>query len=881
MTVVRSVVHPVIASGVFSPLEDQFGSGFAPTSSASSISQDGVNITLDTSYQVGQHVDDTYFVIADSGGEVVISSWEVDSGETVATYKGGVMVDPADMTTQGFDNRTGPDAWYDAGVNESLPLTVDVSDGNPKTVWFYRGFGLSDPAFTSRTWGYAFVQVTVYASSNKPLANPIKPPGLYVAGGKPMLTTADINYNAVTPVAVPAGASEPDWDAKGYGKRPKVFWGPSFTCTTLLPYLWQEDYNGTQAPLNNDVILGAISNSADRVELINRIVRDGMEVHASLALNNKAFIAAGGHGQGWKALRFFAGIFLEDSAYLESAGWVAVATGALFSPAFAEDNLFIGAADGTYTYGKPIYGQVQTSGWLSGPPFPNNHVALDPAGLRECHWIAHHAADVVAGGATSVTLSSDSFSPAIAANYAVRITAGPGAEEVKVISAWDSGTKVATVSAWSEQPDNTSDYEYYNGAGGYQIIVSYGIVGAAIAAVAAGVDDQWDHPPLMPYFARWFAEDGIPEPYFWETPPSQNLRNYGDSAGTWAKQFYDDYCAGNWPAQTAWQTTLSSPTGTKSGSDSGSGTVVIDNPLGTLYWFVSTSATPPSATDLKAGTGAADSGSVSTVKLGAAISTGAFSGLSPETTYYVHYLHRNLGGVDSAIATSASFTTDAAPSYVQNWVDTQDTAYLSFTGVTNNAAFSFGLYVDPTSVTGFQRLIYSTRIQIHMLGAKLGVMIKDSANTIVYEGNSTGNVFTIDTACHIEVSINLSTPEIRINKNGVGIAMTPSQTIRAGNGLVHMTSITHNLFNEGGGANTLYAKITDLVFDPTQFLADGALYNGGTPPDPTTFSAAAIILGGDMTADARGAEAAQGWNDGYSLGSISSLTVGSGTFADV
>lgn len=96
---------------------------------------------------------------------------------------------------------------------------------------------------------------------------------------------------------------------------------------------------------------------------------------------------------------------------------------------------------------------------------------------------------------------------------------------------------------------------------------------------------------------------------------------------------------------------LSLPTGARNGSQAYTGTVTTDTAGGTLYWTVTQSATPPAASVIKQGQ------SQSVPAAGLRSVSGA--GLSSETTYYVHYLHAR-NGLDSAIVTSASFTTEAA-----------------------------------------------------------------------------------------------------------------------------------------------------------------------------------------------------------------------------
>jgi len=74
---------------------------------------------------------------------------------------------------------------------------------------------------------------------------------------------------------------------------------------------------------------------------------------------------------------------------------------------------------------------------------------------------------------------------------------------------------------------------------------------------------------------------------------------------------------------------------------------------GTLYYYVSTSATPPTAANLKNGTGAVAFGNTTNP---AAPQTFAVTGLTKGTTYYTHFIHNNTLG-DSNILTSASWIT--------------------------------------------------------------------------------------------------------------------------------------------------------------------------------------------------------------------------------
>ena len=79
-----------------------------------------------------------------------------------------------------------------------------------------------------------------------------------------------------------------------------------------------------------------------------------------------------------------------------------------------------------------------------------------------------------------------------------------------------------------------------------------------------------------------------------------------------------------------------------------------DSGAGTLYWYISTSATPPSAADLKAGTGAVDFGNTATPNIG--VNNFGATGLTASTTYYAYFI-QNDGSNDSNLLGSGSWST--------------------------------------------------------------------------------------------------------------------------------------------------------------------------------------------------------------------------------
>ena len=89
--------------------------------------------------------------------------------------------------------------------------------------------------------------------------------------------------------------------------------------------------------------------------------------------------------------------------------------------------------------------------------------------------------------------------------------------------------------------------------------------------------------------------------------------------------------------------TLSSPTSAVVSSTALSGTVTTDQTTGTLYWYVSTSATPPSVANHKDGT-SSDSFGNQSVTAGGVNVISSMGGLTASTGHYVHYLYNTAGG---------------------------------------------------------------------------------------------------------------------------------------------------------------------------------------------------------------------------------------------
>ena len=212
----------------------------------------------------------------------------------------------------------------------------------------------------------------------------------------------------------------------------------------------------------------------------------------------------------------------------------------------------------------------------------------------------------------------------------VDTASGATAGNLSVTTDEGNGTGYGYVST-SPTPPNATDLKAGNGAdwSGNQVVSAAG----AINFTASGLSDS------TLYYA-----------HFLQTDAAGN-----DSAIVSADGFTTDDATA--PA-------LSSPTAAANGANAATGSVSTDEGNGTLHWVVTQSPTSPNATQIEAGqdhTGSAadDSGSQSVSGTGVQNLSPAPSGLAQDTTYYIHYMHEDAAANQSAVASSASFTTTA------------------------------------------------------------------------------------------------------------------------------------------------------------------------------------------------------------------------------
>ncbi len=549
------------------------------TRSGLTLSQDGLDITFDAAYAHGTYVDGSIYVVAPAG--LTITRVAISNGESsnlvLGAYSGDtqarIMVDPQGLEMQGWDDRVsgfGPGLIFDHTLGYTLPHTVTpYAVDKPITVWFYRGL---DAVQVGGQYGgtYALVQITVCGSA--PAANSIKPPGMYVAAGKPQHTQSDINYSAFSTTAIPGGASEPDWSIIGrYHVRPMVNTGLFASgrfVAVCNPTMHREIYPADQMLHTHNMCLGIISNSASRNTLIDRFVRDGLDMYASLAFDVHTYEMGAGYGT-TRAPMFWAGVFLNDSNMMAKPAqhFNSYVSSTVTLDIFGDDGCCqLGAADGTYPNGKPLYGSLHVANWDTvsvATTWPDNHDLRDPSGssaTREAHWLSVSAVSGTARSGSHNTIQFKAGTPSLSPiEYEVYIVSGPGAGETNSILSWDDTNKIATMrNDWvvSGGPTSSSVYEYYNG-GFYQFrnFAFGGYANHAMAILLAGKGTQFGNNTFLKMAKRWIDEDGKLTPRYvpsdatvdayWQAG-NTNFRRFGDQPGAWGATFYSA-TSGLWP----------------------------------------------------------------------------------------------------------------------------------------------------------------------------------------------------------------------------------------------------------------------------------------------------------------------------------------------
>jgi hypothetical protein len=285
--------------------------------------------------------------------------------------------------------------------------------------------------------------------------------------------------------------------------------------------------------------------------------------------------------------------------------------------------------------------------------------------------------------------------------------------------------------------------------------------------------------------------------------------------------------------------TLSNPVDDNAGETDGALTVDTDEGNGTLYWVISTSASAPSAAQVKAGqmhTGAAaaDSGSQAVSGTGTQTITGE-SGLTASTTYYAHFMHEDASSNQSAVSSGNGFTTDAGgaevatfsgngvfyptfahPAYATNTSNGIVTTAYTMDAAAEKVAFIGTIYIDGRpgtaktissaggkiyflpGTTTFSDASTNLRIGIQDLddatgGSGAGVGATVDGTFDVYD-DLVGGTDTITTTTWKTVTMSSGTKDIT---HGQKIAVVFDMTARGGSDSVQVSAVSIVVANAG------------------------------------------------------------------------------------
>lgn len=168
-----------------------------------------------------------------------------------------------------------------------------------------------------------------------------------------------------------------------------------------------------------------------------------------------------------------------------------------------------------------------------------------------------------------------------------------------------------------------------------------------------------------------------------------------NNGGNYSATGFDDFVIYDLEADTT-PPSLTSPAALATGATTASGSVSTNEANGTLYYLASANATELAAT-VKAG-----SSQAVTATLEQPVTV---TGLTASTSYYLHFVHRDASGNDSAVATSLQFTTGAAGDETNPTLS----GAVTFTQITQTSyTANWPAGADNVAVTGYEYQIGGT-----------------------------------------------------------------------------------------------------------------------------------------------------------------------------
>lgn len=231
--------------------------------------------------------------------------------------------------------------------------------------------------------------------------------------------------------------------------------------------------------------------------------------------------------------------------------------------------------------------------------------------------------------------------------------------------------------------------------------------------------------------------------------------------------------------------------------------------------------------------------------------------------------------------------------YTQNFIDTNGTGRISTTTAPgNSSAFTASVWVRPFNTTNVGTLF--SAIDASSIGVRLFMfnnggnlefrwIIHDSAAAAAWIGMSLFGGLSANTVYHAYLAVDLSgggTFTFLINGSAPSISNISGPT--TGSGTVRLSQPIDVTWRDAGAGNpdVWDGRVSDLFFQAGSIIPYSNFHDGANgPTDITGVGSPFLLLGDTMTADERAGNTAQGWNDGFNIGSAS-MSVLSGTYTD-
>lgn len=253
----------------------------------------------------------------------------------------------------------------------------------------------------------------------------------------------------------------------------------------------------------------------------------------------------------------------------------------------------------------------------------------------------------------------------------------------------------------------------------------------------------------------------------------------------------------------------------------------------------------------------------------------------------------NTAPVSQAIALATTVpagTYDPSPAYSQNFIDTNGTARLSTnTAPGNNAKFTLSAWIRPFNTTSLGTVLSAmngsgqgVRIFLFSDGGNLEVrwIVHDSAGTAVWIGMSQTGGLAANTTYHVYLAVDLAgAGSFDFLIDGAAPTISNIAGPAVGSGIVLLSQAVDIGWKDVGAVDNWDGRVSDLFFQAGAILPVTDFISGGAPKSLIGVGAPFVFLGDTMTADERGGNAGEGWNDGFNLGSAA-MSVLSGTFTD-